>query len=63
MKIQPFALAVAQRESAFDPTAHSSKTIHGLYQTMGLLRQKYGVSDFNDPRLSRRGLDAVAARR
>lgn len=44
-----FALAVAQRESDFRPTAHSSKTIEGIYQMRGDLRAKYGVGDSLDP--------------
>lgn len=50
-----YALAVAERESAFKPTAHSSKTIHGLYQMRGDLRQKYGIGDSNDPLDQARG--------
>lgn len=42
------ALAVAERESNFNPNAHSSKTIHGAYQMTGDLRQKYGVGDSDD---------------
>jgi hypothetical protein len=44
-----YALAIAERESSFDPRAHSSKTIHGLYQMRGDLRAKYGVGDSDDP--------------
>jgi hypothetical protein len=50
-----YALAVAQRESSFNPTAHSSRTIHGLYQMRGDLRQKYGVGDSDDPLEQARG--------
>lgn len=50
-----FALAVAQRESNFNPAAHSSKTIHGIYQMRGDLRQKYGVGDSEDPLDQARG--------
>lgn len=50
-----YALAVAERESSFKPTAHSSKTIHGLYQMRGDLRQKYGVGDSEDPLDQARG--------
>lgn len=50
-----YALAVAERESNFNPNAHSSKTIHGLYQMRGDLRQKYGVGDSNDPLEQARG--------
>lgn len=44
-----YALAVAERESNFNPHAHSSKTIHGIYQMRGDLRGKYGVGDTEDP--------------
>lgn len=44
-----FALAVAERESNFNPYAHASKTIHGIFQMSGPLRNKYGVGDSNDP--------------
>lgn len=44
-----FALAVAQRESSFNPRAHSSKTIHGLYQMRGDLRRQFGIGDSEDP--------------
>jgi hypothetical protein len=44
-----YALAVAERESAFNPTARSSKTIAGIYQMRGDLRAKYGVGDSLDP--------------
>lgn len=44
-----FALAVAERESAFNPTARSSRTIRGIYQMRGDLREKYGVGDSDDP--------------
>lgn len=44
-----YALAVAQRESAFDPSARSSKTIAGLYQMSGSLRRQYGIGDSQDP--------------
>lgn len=44
-----YALAVAERESSFNPRAHSSKTIHGIYQMRGDLRTKYGVGDSNEP--------------
>lgn len=50
-----FALAVAERESNFKPTAHSSKTIHGLYQMRGDLRAKYGAGDSDDPLDQARG--------
>ncbi len=38
-----YALAVASRESSFNPNAHASKTIDGLFQMSGSLRAKYGV--------------------
>lgn len=44
-----YALAVAQRESNFNPNARSSKTIRGIYQMRGDLRAKYGVGDSLDP--------------
>jgi hypothetical protein len=50
-----YALAVAERESSFNPQAHSSKTIHGLYQMRGDLRAKYGVGDSADPLEQARG--------
>lgn len=43
-----YALAVAERESNFNTRARSSKTIRGMYQMRGDLRQKYGVGDSND---------------
>lgn len=42
------ALAYAERESSFKPNARSSKTIKGLFQMRGDLRQKYGVGDSED---------------
>lgn len=44
-----YALAIAERESNFNPQAKSSKTIRGLYQMKGDLRQKYGVGDSQEP--------------
>jgi hypothetical protein len=44
-----YALAVAQRESDFNPQARSSKTIYGIYQMRGDLRSKYGSGDSSDP--------------
>jgi len=44
-----YALAVAQRESSFDPNAHSSKSIYGIFQMTGGLRQKWGAGDSSDP--------------
>lgn len=43
------ALAIAERESNFDPNARSSKTIHGMFQMTGGLRRQYGIGDSNDP--------------
>ena len=43
------ALAIAERESNFNPNAHSSKTIHGIFQMRGDLRHEYGSGDSNDP--------------
>jgi hypothetical protein len=43
------ALAIAQRESNFDPNARNSKTIRGMYQMRGDLRSQYGVGDSSDP--------------
>lgn len=44
-----FALAVAERESNGDPNAHSSQTIHGIYQMTQGLRRQYGSGDSGDP--------------
>lgn len=44
-----FALAVADRESNGDPTARASKSIFGLFQMSGPLRQKYGIGNSTDP--------------
>lgn len=44
-----FALAVAARESNFNPTARASKTIRGMFQMRGDLRTKYGIGDSDDP--------------
>jgi hypothetical protein len=44
-----YAMAVAERESQFDPNAHASKTIYGLYQMSGPLRAQYGSGDSDDP--------------
>lgn len=43
------ALAIAERESNFDPQARSSQTIRGMFQMMGKYRDQYGVGDSNDP--------------
>lgn len=44
-----YALAVAERESSFNPAARASKTIAGIYQMRGDLRSKYGSGDSPDP--------------
>ena len=43
------ALAYAERESSFNPSAHNSKSIFGMYQMTGDLRRKYGMGDSTDP--------------
>lgn len=43
-----YALAVAERESSFNPAARASKTIAGIYQMRGDLRTKYGSGDSPD---------------
>lgn len=50
-----YALAVASRESNFDPRARSSKTIAGIYQMTGDLRAKYGAGDSADPYVQAQG--------
>lgn len=44
-----FALAVAERESNFDPNAKASKTIRGLYQMSQDLRGRYNIGGSVDP--------------
>jgi hypothetical protein len=44
-----FALAVAQRESDFNPYAHASHSIYGIYQMSGPLRYQYGSGNSADP--------------
>jgi hypothetical protein len=44
-----FALAVAQRESDFDPHAHASKSIYGVFQMTGDLRRRHGAGNSDDP--------------
>lgn len=44
-----YALAVAGRESNFDPNAKASKSIFGLFQMSGDLRKRYGSGDSADP--------------
>ena len=43
------ALAYADRESSFNPSARASKTIRGLYQMSGDLRAEHGIGDTTDP--------------
>jgi hypothetical protein len=50
-----YALAIAQRESMFDPNARASKTIYGVYQMRGDLRKQYGAGDSNDPYTQAKG--------
>ena len=50
-----FALAVAERESSFNPRAHSSQTIHGLFQMMEAHRSRYGVGNSEDPYTQAKG--------
>jgi hypothetical protein len=50
-----FALAVASRESSFDPNAKASKTIRGLFQMRGDLRDKYGIGNSKDPAIQTLG--------
>jgi hypothetical protein len=52
------ALAIAERESNFDPTARASKTIRGMFQMRGDLRKQYGVGDSNDPYAQAKGWGA-----
>jgi hypothetical protein len=49
------ALAIAERESGFDPNARASKSIYGMFQMSGPLRRQYGVGDSNDPTVQARG--------
>lgn len=44
-----YALAIAERESLFDPNARSSKTIAGIYQMRGDHRLAYGAGNSADP--------------
>lgn len=53
-----FALAVAERESDFNPSAKASKTIRGIFQMSGPLREKYGHGDSLDPRVQTRAFAA-----
>ncbi len=50
-----YGLAVADRESSFNPRARASKTIRGLFQMSGALRSKYGAGDSDDALTQARG--------
>jgi hypothetical protein len=50
-----FALAVASRESNFNPTARASKTIRGMFQMRGDLRNQFGIGDSDDPYTQAKG--------
>src|ERR1035437_3260751 len=43
------AYALAERESSFNPNAHASKTIYGLFQMNAGERAKYGAGNSSDP--------------
>jgi hypothetical protein len=43
------ALAIAERESRFNPKARASKTMRGMFQMSGGLRRQYGIGDTDDP--------------
>ncbi len=53
-----YALAVAERESRFNPNARASQTIAGLFQMRGDHRRRYGVPDDADPETQTRGFTA-----
>lgn len=55
------ALAYAERESSFNPQAHASKTIYGLYQMSGPLRQQYGMGNSADPYVQTKAFDRLLA--
>lgn len=55
-----YALAVAERESDFDPNAKASKTIRGIFQMTGQLRDKYGQGDSTDPATQTRAFAAYS---
>lgn len=55
-----YALAVAERESDFDPNAKASKTIRGIFQMTGQLRDKYGQGDSTDPAAQTRAFAAYS---
>jgi hypothetical protein len=57
--IEPaLALAIAERESSFNPRARNSKTIRGMYQMRGDHRAKYGIGDSDDPYQQTKGWGA-----
>lgn len=49
------ALAIAERESRFDPRARNSQTIRGMYQMRGDHRARYGIGDSDDPYAQAKG--------
>ncbi len=49
------ALAIAERESNFDPRARNSQTIRGMFQMRGDHRSRYGVGDSDDPYAQTKG--------
>lgn len=52
------ALAIAERESRFDPRARNSSTIRGMFQMRGDHRGRYGVGDSDDPTAQTKGWTA-----
>jgi hypothetical protein len=53
-----FAMAVADRESSFNPNAHASKSIYGLFQMSGDLRSQWGAGNSSDPYTQAKGWTA-----
>ena len=49
------ALAIAERESNFNPRARNSQTIRGMFQMRGDHRRNYGVGDSDDAHEQTRG--------
>lgn len=49
------ALAIAERESRFNPSARNSSTIRGLYQMRGDHRMRHGIGDSDDPGVQTKG--------
>jgi hypothetical protein len=49
------ALAIAERESNFNPRARNSQTIRGMFQMRGDNRARYGVGDTDDPAAQTKG--------